>query len=105
MNLISLNANFARILLLSTALIVSINTIAGGRSSERNLMDDYVFSKLLRSCALELSVVALELLRMFVSVLASENFLSKSSLSTSVAPRLKTKALLYYPIKNRHILS
>jgi hypothetical protein len=28
-----------------------------------------VFSKLLRSCALELSVVALELLRMFVSVL------------------------------------
>jgi hypothetical protein len=52
------------------------------------------FKKLLRSCALELSVVALELLRMFVSVLASENFLSKSSLSTPVAPRLKTKALI-----------
>jgi hypothetical protein len=31
---------------------------------------------------------------MFVSVLASENLLSKSSLSTPVAPRLKTKALL-----------
>jgi hypothetical protein len=31
---------------------------------------------------------------MFVSVLASENFLSKSLLSTLVAPRLKTKALL-----------
>jgi hypothetical protein len=71
MNPISLSPNFARILLLSTALIVSISTaIAGGRSGERNLMDD------------------------FVSVLASENFLSKSSLSTLVAPRLKTKALL-----------
>ena len=45
MNLISLNTNFARILLLSTALIVSINTIAGGRSSERNLMDDYLQDK------------------------------------------------------------
>jgi hypothetical protein len=33
-------------------------------------------------------------LRIFVSVLASENFLSKSSLFTPVAPRLKTKALL-----------
>jgi hypothetical protein len=33
---------FGRILLLSTALIVSINTIAGGRSSERNLMDDFL---------------------------------------------------------------
>jgi hypothetical protein len=44
--------------------------------------------------ALELFVVALLVLRMFVSVLASENFLSKSSLSTLVAPRLKTKALL-----------
>jgi hypothetical protein len=31
---------------------------------------------------------------MFVSVLASENFLSKSFLFTPVAPRLKTKALL-----------
>jgi hypothetical protein len=30
--------NFGRILLLSTALVISINTIAGGRSSERNLM-------------------------------------------------------------------
>jgi hypothetical protein len=28
--------------LASAALIVSINTIAGGRSSERNLMDDYL---------------------------------------------------------------
>jgi hypothetical protein len=38
--------NFARILLLSTALIVSIGTaIAGGRSGERNLMDDYLQSK------------------------------------------------------------
>jgi hypothetical protein len=45
MNLTSLNTNFARILLLSTALIVSINTIAGGRSSERNLMDDYLQDK------------------------------------------------------------
>ncbi|CAC9523066.1 hypothetical protein [Bathymodiolus azoricus thioautotrophic gill symbiont] len=42
MNPISLNTNFTRILLLSTALVVSINTIAGGRSSERNLMDDYL---------------------------------------------------------------
>jgi hypothetical protein len=33
-----------------------------------------------RSCVLELCVVALPLLRIFVSVLASENFLSKSSL-------------------------
>jgi hypothetical protein len=33
-----------------------------------------------------------------VSVLASENFLSKSSLSTPVAPRLKTKALLLMSI-------
>jgi hypothetical protein len=41
MNPISFNPNFGRILLLSTALIVSINTIAGGRSSERNLMDDF----------------------------------------------------------------
>jgi hypothetical protein len=38
MNPISFNPNFGRILLLSTALIVSINTIAGGRSSERNLI-------------------------------------------------------------------
>jgi hypothetical protein len=37
---------------------------------------------------------AVLVLRIFVSVLASENFLSKSSLSTPVAPRLKTKALL-----------
>jgi hypothetical protein len=61
MNPISLSLNFARILLLSTALVF---------------------------------VVALLVLRMFVSVLASENFLSKSLLSTLVAPRLKTKALL-----------
>ncbi|VVH64570.1 hypothetical protein BSPLISOX_1174 [uncultured Gammaproteobacteria bacterium] len=53
-----------------------------------------VFNKLFRSCALELCVVASLVLRMFVSVLASENFLSKSPLSTPVAPRLKTKALL-----------
>jgi hypothetical protein len=33
-----------------------------------------VASKLLRSCLLELSVVALLVLRIFVSVLASENF-------------------------------
>ncbi len=46
MNPISLSPNFARILLLSTALIVSISTaIAGGRSGERNLMDDYLQSK------------------------------------------------------------
>ena len=45
MNPISFNPNFGRILLLSTALIVSINTIAGGRSSERNLMDDYLQDK------------------------------------------------------------
>ncbi|VVH64136.1 hypothetical protein BSPLISOX_452, partial [uncultured Gammaproteobacteria bacterium] len=45
MNLTSFNANFARILLLSTALVVSINTIAGGRSSGRNLMDDYLQNK------------------------------------------------------------
>jgi hypothetical protein len=45
MNLISLNTNFARILLLSTALVISVNTIAGGRSSERNLMDDYLQDK------------------------------------------------------------
>ncbi|VVM24537.1 hypothetical protein BSPWISOXPB_4555 [uncultured Gammaproteobacteria bacterium] len=45
MNLISLNTNFARILLLSTALVISINTIAGGRSSERNLMDDFLQDK------------------------------------------------------------
>jgi hypothetical protein len=43
-----------------------------------------VFSKLLRSCVLELCVVALPLLRIFVSVLTSENFLSKSSLFTPV---------------------
>jgi hypothetical protein len=97
---------------MAAALVVSISTaIAGGRSGDRNLMDDYlqsktsvnsgassafsqqstlivfestlsVFSKLFRSCALELFVVALLVLRMFVSVLASENFLSKSSLST-----------------------
>ncbi len=41
-----------------------------------------------------LFVVAPLLLRMLVSVLANENFSSKSSLSTSVAPRLNTKALL-----------
>jgi hypothetical protein len=35
-----------------------------------------VVSKLLRSCLLELFVVALLVLRIFVSVLASENFLS-----------------------------
>jgi hypothetical protein len=34
-----------------------------------------VFSKLLRSCVLELCVVALPLLRIFVSVLTSENLL------------------------------
>ncbi len=46
MNPISLSPNFARILLLSTALVVSISTaIAGGRSGERNLMDDYLQSK------------------------------------------------------------
>jgi hypothetical protein len=46
MNPISLSSNFARILLLSTALVVSISTaIAGGRSGERNLMDDYLQSK------------------------------------------------------------
>ncbi|VVM27033.1 hypothetical protein BSPWISOXPB_656 [uncultured Gammaproteobacteria bacterium] len=45
MNLISFNPNFARILLLSTAFVVSINTIAGGRSSGRNLMDDYLQNK------------------------------------------------------------
>jgi hypothetical protein len=46
MNPIPLSPNFARILLLSTALIVSISTaIAGGRSGERNLMDDYLQSK------------------------------------------------------------
>jgi hypothetical protein len=46
MNLISLSQNFARILLLSTALVVSISTaIAGGRSGDRNLMDDYLQSK------------------------------------------------------------
>jgi hypothetical protein len=45
MNLTSFNANFARILLLSTALVVSINTIAGGRSSGHNLMDDYLQNK------------------------------------------------------------
>ena len=45
MNLISLNTNFARILLLSTALVISVNTIAGGRSSERNLMDDFLQDK------------------------------------------------------------
>jgi hypothetical protein len=103
MNPISFNPNFARILLLSTALVVSINIIAGGRSNEHNLMDDYLHnttsinpdaSALLRSCVLELCVVALPLLRIFVSVLTSENFLSKSSLFTPVAPRLKTKALL-----------
>jgi hypothetical protein len=37
--------NFGRILLLSTALVISINTIAGGRSSERNLMDDFLQDK------------------------------------------------------------
>jgi hypothetical protein len=42
MNPISLKTNFGRILLLSTALVISINTIAGGRSSERNLMDDFL---------------------------------------------------------------
>ncbi|VVH65331.1 hypothetical protein BSPLISOX_1691, partial [uncultured Gammaproteobacteria bacterium] len=45
MNPISLKTNFARILLLSTALVISINTIAGGRSSERNLMDDFLQGK------------------------------------------------------------
>jgi hypothetical protein len=30
---------------LGTALVVSINTIAGGRSSGRNLMDDYLQNK------------------------------------------------------------
>jgi hypothetical protein len=35
MNPISFNPNFARILLLSTTLVVSINIIAGGRSNER----------------------------------------------------------------------
>jgi hypothetical protein len=67
MNPISFNPNFGRILLLSTALIVSINTIAGGRSSERNLMDDYLQDK---------------------------TSAKKSFLFTPVAPRLKTKALL-----------
>jgi hypothetical protein len=38
-----------RILLLSTALVVSINTIAGGRSSERNLMDAFLQSKTLEN--------------------------------------------------------
>jgi hypothetical protein len=38
MNLTSLKTNFGRILLLSTALVISINTIAGGRSSERNFL-------------------------------------------------------------------
>jgi hypothetical protein len=28
-----------------TALVISINTIAGGRSSERNLMDDFLQGK------------------------------------------------------------
>jgi hypothetical protein len=43
MNPISLSPNLARILLLSTALIVSIGTaIAGGRSGERNLMDEKI---------------------------------------------------------------
>jgi hypothetical protein len=42
---VSLKTNFARILLLSTALVISINTIAGGRSSERNLMDDFLQGK------------------------------------------------------------
>jgi hypothetical protein len=46
-----------------------------------------------------LCVVALPLLRIFVRVLASENFLSKSSLFTPVAPRLKTKALLLMSVK------
>jgi hypothetical protein len=58
---------------------------------------------------LELCVVASLVLRMFVSVLASENFLSKSFLSTPVAPRLKTKPFVHvwgrtsrlYVIKNR----
>ena len=45
MNLTSLKTNFGRILLLSTALVISINTIAGGRSSERNLMDDFLQGK------------------------------------------------------------
>jgi hypothetical protein len=45
MNPISLKTNFGRILLLSTALVISINTIAGGRSSERNLMDDFLQGK------------------------------------------------------------
>ena len=49
MNPISFNPNFARILLLSTALVVSINTIAGGRSSERNLMDAFLQSKTLEN--------------------------------------------------------
>jgi hypothetical protein len=43
------NPNFARILLLSTAFVVSINIIAGGRSNERNLMDDYLHNTTLFS--------------------------------------------------------
>jgi hypothetical protein len=42
MNLISLSPNFARILLLSTALVISVNTIAGGRSGERNLKTNII---------------------------------------------------------------
>jgi hypothetical protein len=48
----------------------------------------------LLSQSTRLQADALLVLRIFVSVLASENFLSKSSLFTPVAPRLKTKALL-----------
>jgi hypothetical protein len=88
MNPISLKTNFARILLLSTALVISINTIAGALFCKSMVTKPLVFestlsvaSKLLRSCLLELSVVAFLVLRIFVSVLASENFLSKSSAS------------------------
>jgi energy-converting hydrogenase Eha subunit E len=64
--------------LLSTALVVSINTIAGGHSSDAvgdilsinseicKLIFELIFSvfnKLLRSCVSELSFVALLLLR------------------------------------------
>ncbi|SEH75207.1 secreted protein [Bathymodiolus azoricus thioautotrophic gill symbiont] len=60
------------------------------------LSRSFMFGKLSKGRVATLFFVTSLLLRMLVSVLASENFLSKSWLSTPAAPRLNTKALLEF---------